>query len=99
MLVLFFLCFKQKTAYERRSSDWSSDVCSSDLASQILGADLVLDADEPISAAFIDAARQRGLDVSRTLQFPSMASAGDAAQLVSLKAVEPGYPLREIGRA
>src|SRR3546814_5414672 len=23
--------FKQKTAYERRSSDWSSDVCSSDL--------------------------------------------------------------------
>src|SRR3546814_7373524 len=32
-------------------------------ASQMLGADLVLDADEPISAAFIDAARQRGLDV------------------------------------
>ncbi|HYG45210.1 MAG TPA: FtsX-like permease family protein [Bordetella sp.] len=63
-------------------------------ASQMLGADLVLDADEPISAEFIDAARQRGLDVSRTLQFPSMASAGDAAQLVSLKAVEPGYPLR-----
>src|SRR3546814_1115778 len=27
---LFF--FKQKTAYERRISDWSSDVCSSDLA-------------------------------------------------------------------
>src|SRR3546814_4511863 len=25
--------FKQKTAYERRISDWSSDVCSSDLAS------------------------------------------------------------------
>src|SRR3546814_2676704 len=24
--------FKQKTAYERRISDWSSDVCSSDLA-------------------------------------------------------------------
>src|SRR3546814_15199011 len=28
--VLFF--FKQKTAYEMRISDWSSDVCSSDLA-------------------------------------------------------------------
>src|SRR3546814_9391872 len=24
-------CFKQKTAYEMRISDWSSDVCSSDL--------------------------------------------------------------------
>src|SRR3546814_3147818 len=30
MIVIFF--FKQKTAYEMRISDWSSDVCSSDLA-------------------------------------------------------------------
>src|SRR3546814_14294819 len=30
LLCLFF--FKQKTAYEMRISDWSSDVCSSDLA-------------------------------------------------------------------
>src|SRR3546814_247017 len=30
MLFLFFF-FKQKTAYEMRISDWSSDVCSSDL--------------------------------------------------------------------
>src|SRR3546814_4226661 len=29
--VVFFF-FKQKTAYEMRISDWSSDVCSSDLA-------------------------------------------------------------------
>src|SRR3546814_4543078 len=29
MLLIFF--FKQKTAYEMRISDWSSDVCSSDL--------------------------------------------------------------------
>src|SRR3546814_9630223 len=28
----FFFFFKQKAAYEMRSSDWSSDVCSSDLA-------------------------------------------------------------------
>src|SRR3546814_7829647 len=27
-----FFFFKQKTAYEMRISDWSSDVCSSDLA-------------------------------------------------------------------
>src|SRR3546814_5450298 len=30
IFVLFFF-FKQKTAYEMRISDWSSDVCSSDL--------------------------------------------------------------------
>src|SRR3546814_1088610 len=29
--ILFFFFFKQKTAYEMRISDWSSDVCSSDL--------------------------------------------------------------------
>src|SRR3546814_15473936 len=34
-LVLFFFFFKQKTAYEMRISDWSSDVCSSDLAPPI----------------------------------------------------------------
>src|SRR3546814_1763776 len=28
--VFLFFCFKQKTAYEMRISDWSSDVCSSD---------------------------------------------------------------------
>src|SRR3546814_10577052 len=31
MLLSFFFFFKQKTAYEMRISDWSSDVCSSDL--------------------------------------------------------------------
>src|SRR3546814_2927831 len=35
--VFIFFFFKQKTAYELRISDWSSDVCSSDL----LGRDIV----------------------------------------------------------
>src|SRR3546814_8269635 len=30
-VLVFFFFFKQKTAYEMRISDWSSDVCSSDL--------------------------------------------------------------------
>src|SRR3546814_5032312 len=33
-VVLSFFFFKQKTAYEMRISDWSSDVCSSDLYSR-----------------------------------------------------------------
>src|SRR3546814_4655356 len=31
LFVVLVFFFKQKTAYERRISDWSSDVCSSDL--------------------------------------------------------------------
>src|SRR3546814_4815948 len=34
--MLFFFFFKQKTSYEMRISDWSSDVCSSDLAGERL---------------------------------------------------------------
>src|SRR3546814_1939474 len=33
--VFVFFFFKQKTAYEMRISDWSSDVCSSDLLEQM----------------------------------------------------------------
>src|SRR3546814_7675786 len=32
IIYFFFFFFKQKTAYEMRISDWSSDVCSSDLS-------------------------------------------------------------------
>src|SRR3546814_1532529 len=43
LLLLFF--FKQKTAYEMRISDWSSDVCSSDL-------------DDPLALVFPDYAKR-----------------------------------------
>src|SRR3546814_9509704 len=36
--VVFFFFFKQKTAYEMRISDWSSDVCSSDLYAELFAA-------------------------------------------------------------
>src|SRR3546814_2775746 len=37
MILLFhFFFFKQKTAYEMRISDWSSDVCSSDLETKVI---------------------------------------------------------------
>src|SRR3546814_7256657 len=44
-----FFCFKQKTAYEMRISDWSSDVCSADLVGnrhpETVGAKLMIFAD------------------------------------------------------
>src|SRR3546814_15102648 len=43
--MIFFFFFKQKTAYEMRISDWSSDVCSSDLTQAVLAAGLVVPGD------------------------------------------------------
>src|SRR3546814_10630505 len=37
-MFVVFVFFKQKTAYEMRISDWSSDVCSSDLHERVHGA-------------------------------------------------------------
>src|SRR3546814_5066216 len=37
VLIYVFFVFKQKTAYEMRISDWSSDVCSSDLGANQIG--------------------------------------------------------------
>src|SRR3546814_5298300 len=53
-----FFFFKQKTAYEMRISDWSSDVCSSDLLDRVRHADLRRDLAG--SGAVGDQAGQRG---------------------------------------
>ena len=67
-------------------------------AHQLLGADVVVSADQPVSAAWRAQAQQRGLVIADTVGFPSMAQAGEGEQslalLASIKAVGPGYPLR-----
>src|SRR3546814_8160787 len=40
VICVFFFFFKQKTAYEMRISDWSSDVCSSDLEGDPVSPDI-----------------------------------------------------------
>lgn len=67
-------------------------------AAQLLGADLVVQADQPLSSQWSERAQALGLRTSRTWVFPSMARApderGGGARLVAIKAVEDGYPLR-----
>lgn len=63
-------------------------------AGQMLGGDLKIDSDRKPPASWQAQALQERLDTVETVQFPSMANAGDQAQLVSLKAVPAGYPLR-----
>ena len=67
-------------------------------AHQLLGADLVISADQPVSAAWRSEAERRGLVLADTVTFPSMAQAGEGeqslSQLASIKAVSNGYPQR-----
>jgi putative ABC transport system permease protein len=61
---------------------------------QLLAADLVLNGDQPIAANVRQEAARRGLALADTATFPSMAQAGELAQLATLKAVSAAYPLR-----
>ncbi|SFC83938.1 ABC transporter permease [Massilia yuzhufengensis] len=67
-------------------------------AHQLLGADLLVNADDPIQKGWREEARRRGLLVAETVTFQSMAQAGQgdasSAQLAAVKAVSSGYPLR-----
>ena len=67
-------------------------------AHQLLGADLLVNADDPVRAEWRQEAARRGLLLADTVTFPSMAQAGEGddsmAQLSSIKAVSNGYPLR-----
>lgn len=67
-------------------------------AHQLLGADLVVNADHPIADEWKEEAQRRGLTLAETVVFPSMVLAGEGddarSQLVSVKAVSTGYPLR-----
>src|SRR3546814_17133663 len=61
MCVSVFFFFKQKTAYEMRISDWSSDVCSSDLDGGIAAMELVA-----------RDLKSLGLYTARALSFPGV---------------------------
>jgi putative ABC transport system permease protein len=63
-------------------------------AHQLLGGDVVLIADHPWSSGIRDEMARRGLRVAESTTFVSMARAGEQAQLVGIKAVSDGYPLR-----
>src|SRR3546814_10093432 len=54
-VIVFFFFFKQKTAYEMRISDWSSDVCSSDLIDRSMLGDDPEMLEDMLAAAINDA--------------------------------------------
>ena len=63
-------------------------------ASQVLAADLRLEAPQPIDEADIAAARQGGLLTASATSLLSVVFEGDQSQLTDIDAVTAGYPLR-----
>src|SRR3546814_19427896 len=96
---LFLFFFKQKTAYEMRISDWSSDVCSSDLVYMVTGS--------PGGSTIISTVMQSivnvvafGMNMQQAVDAPRM----HMQWLPDLIAVEPGLltpdaQAKQIGRA
>src|SRR3546814_5180587 len=100
--VVFLFFFKQKTAYEMRISDWSSDVCSSDLLTLCLsvGAHPVSDSALTINAKSGQPHRAPAGGVHR---FRGIAP---CTRTASRSGTRPAHPLwhgtrctRKIGRA
>src|SRR3546814_2898563 len=71
---MIFFFFKQKTAYEMRISDWSSDVCSSDL-----------NTDNPHVHLLVRGRDQDGADLVISRDYISRGLRGQAERLVSLE--------------
>src|SRR3546814_2490291 len=92
MILWFFFFFKQKTAYEMRISDWSSDVCSSDLDRVALRARYAARADRP-------ARRRRGRGYGE--QSAPAHPAGDRGARADLRQIgaDPRHARRPAGRS
>ncbi|WP_237059998.1 ABC transporter permease [Microbulbifer sediminum] len=58
-----------------------------------LAAERVVRSSKPVDPAWIDEARDRGLERAETVSFASMLSAGEQFQFAAIKAVSAGYPL------
>ena len=78
--VFIFFFFKQKTAYEIKECDWSSDVCSSDLYTEdeILGTAAALDtnSEHPIATAIVKGAKEKNLKLRVINNFESVTGKG-----------------------
>src|SRR3546814_16333298 len=98
---MYVVFFKQKTAYDRRISDWSSDVCSSDLK--------IITVEDPVEYQIeginpIQAKPQIGLDFANALrsivrQDPDLIMIGEMRDLATARiAIHSSSDERRVGK-
>ncbi|BAU58486.1 hypothetical protein HH1059_17980 [Halorhodospira halochloris] len=63
-------------------------------AAELVAADRVVRANQPVPAEWREQATELGLAAARMVEFPTVVMLGERSQLVAVKAVEQGYPLR-----
>src|SRR3546814_5870592 len=88
--IMFF--FKQKTAYEMRISDWSSDVCSSDLGQWAIAIGSPFGFDHSVTAGIVSA-------VGRSNPYAGQQYVPFIQTDVATNRGNSGGPLLKIGRA
>src|SRR3546814_17711092 len=88
----FFFFFKQKTAYEMRISDWSSDVCSSDLL--LSGLIVTLPLAPWVTAATVSAPPPGLLSLPRTSMTSALSSVPVAVSFCASGDAPPAPPAK-----
>src|SRR3546814_3161727 len=100
---MMFFFFKQKTAYEMRISDWSSDVCSSDLVAKLTAYERYiierLKASAAIGAGDYKSALASYEKVIVSPELPAEEKVGVLDSYVKLAYTAKDYARAEIGRA
>src|SRR3546814_20797245 len=87
--MFFFFFFKQKTAYEMRISDWSSDVCSSDLKMDWAVREAVLKEDpiaSQLNLRFAGSNRTRAIKIKLEIDTNPPAGSGEATTFLDFPA-------------
>src|SRR3546814_3561924 len=101
-VVLFLFFFKQKTAYEMRISDWSSDVCSSDLVNDEMV--MVVHEDEGIDVRIAKNAKQSAMreNMSAAIEAEDITTFGGVDETVkpsqTEKSLEERSEERRVGK-
>src|SRR3546814_7454360 len=98
MCYVFCVLFKQKTAYEMRISDGSSDVCSSDLSTTIpLGTWVMRIADSVLLTCWPPAPDERKASTLRSAGLISIGGPSSSTAMIATVAAEVWIDRKSVG--
>src|SRR3546814_9452952 len=94
---MYFFFYKQKKSYEMRLSDWSSDVCSSDL--MVKAANVTIVGRQEVGDGLVAGIVNGDVGAVKAATEAGAEAAGSVGTLVSVHVIPRPHPDLEIGRA